>query len=70
MVLLWGESFFLFTWGSAREAYPAYFFRLQMNTTEFEPKRLFMLSVYLLVMGLLLGYLSEQQSTCERRRPQ
>jgi signal transduction histidine kinase len=32
-----------------------------MNTTEFEPKRLFMLSVYLLVMGLLLGYLSEQQ---------
>src|SRR5258708_1556000 len=33
-----------------------------MNTTEFEPKRLFMLSVYLLVMGLLLGYLSEQQN--------
>jgi signal transduction histidine kinase len=32
-----------------------------MNTTEFEPKRLFMLSVYLLVMGLLLGYLTEQQ---------
>ncbi len=32
-----------------------------MNTTEFEPKRLFMLSVYLLVMGLLLGYLAEQQ---------
>ncbi len=28
---------------------------------EFEPKRLFMLSVYLLVMGLLLGYLARQQ---------
>ena len=34
---------------------------LQVNVTEFEPKRLFMLSVYLLVMGLLLGYLAEQQ---------
>ena len=33
----------------------------RINTTEFEPKRLFMLSVYLLVMGLLLGYLAEQQ---------
>ncbi len=28
---------------------------------KFEPQRLFMLSVYLLVMGLLLGYLAEQQ---------
>ncbi len=34
---------------------------LRVNVTEFEPKRLFMLSVYLLVMGLLLGYLAEQQ---------
>jgi signal transduction histidine kinase len=33
---------------------------LQINVGEFEPKRLFMLSVYLLVMGLLLGYLAEQ----------
>jgi signal transduction histidine kinase len=32
-----------------------------VNTVDFEPKRLFMLSVYLLVMGLLLGYLAEQQ---------
>jgi signal transduction histidine kinase len=32
-----------------------------VNTADFEPKRLFMLSVYLLVMGLLLGYLAEQQ---------
>ena len=34
---------------------------LRVNTADFEPKRLFMLSVYLLVMGLLLGYLAEQQ---------
>jgi signal transduction histidine kinase len=34
---------------------------LRVNVEEFEPKRLFMLSVYLIVMGLLLGYLAEQQ---------
>jgi len=34
---------------------------LQVNTTDFEPKRLFMRSVYLLVLGFLLGYLAEQQ---------
>jgi signal transduction histidine kinase len=34
---------------------------LQVNTTDFEPKHLFMRSVYLLVLGFLLGYLAEQQ---------
>jgi signal transduction histidine kinase len=34
---------------------------LQMNNTEFEPNRLFMRSVSLLVLGFLLGYLAEQQ---------
>lgn len=34
---------------------------LRVNVNEFDPKRLFMLSIYLLVMGLLLGYLAEQQ---------
>ena len=34
---------------------------LQVNTTEFDPKHLFMRSVYLLVLGFLLGYLAEQQ---------
>src|SRR6201993_1467652 len=34
---------------------------LRVNVREFEPPRLFMLSVYLIVMGLLLGYLAEQQ---------
>ena len=34
---------------------------LRVDVPDFEPKRLFMSSVYLLVMGLLLGYLAEQQ---------
>src|SRR5579863_8623804 len=34
---------------------------LRVNLDEFQPQRLFMQSVYLLVMGLLLGYLAEQQ---------
>jgi signal transduction histidine kinase len=63
VVLLWAESFVLFhvlvkSGGGLRWRS---FSGLQINTTEFEPKRLFMLSVYLLVMGLLLGYLAEQQ---------
>ena len=63
VVLLWAESFMLFhVWVARGGVLPWHIFSgLRMNTTEFEPKRLFMLSVYLLVMGLLLGYLSEQQ---------
>jgi signal transduction histidine kinase len=63
VVLLWAESFMLFhVWVARGGVLPGHIFSgLQMNTTEFEPRRLFMLSVYLLVMGLLLGYLSEQQ---------
>ncbi|HVN19632.1 MAG TPA: ATP-binding protein [Dongiaceae bacterium] len=34
---------------------------LLVNIKDFDPQRLFMLSIYLLVMGLLLGYLAEQQ---------
>jgi signal transduction histidine kinase len=63
VVLLWTESFLLFHVWSTRGGplHWRFFSGLQMNTTEFEPNRLFMLSVYLLVMGLLLGYLAEQQ---------
>jgi signal transduction histidine kinase len=63
VVLLWAESFVLFhAWSRGEGRLPWHAFAgLRMNTTEFEPKRLFMLSVYLLVMGLLLGYLSQQQ---------
>ncbi|MGA8273542.1 MAG: histidine kinase [Candidatus Sulfotelmatobacter sp.] len=63
VVLLWAESFMLFhVWANHGGSLPWHIFSgLQINTVEFEPNRLFMLSVYLLVMGLLLGYLAEQQ---------
>lgn len=63
VALLWAESFLLFrVWLAHGRSLPWHIFSgLRMNTTEFEPQRLFMLSVYLLVMGLLLGYLSQQQ---------
>ena len=63
VVLLWIESFVLLhAWASRGKSLPWHALSgLQINVTEFEPKRLFMLSIYLLVMGLLLGYLSEQQ---------
>lgn len=63
VVLLWIESLILLhVWATRGHSLPwRALSGLQINVTEFEPKRLFMLSVYLLVMGLLLGYLSEQQ---------
>jgi signal transduction histidine kinase len=63
VALLWMESFgLLHAWTIRGERLPWHALAgLQINVTEFEPKRLFMLSVYLLVMGLLLGYLSQQQ---------
>jgi signal transduction histidine kinase len=63
VVLLWGESLLLFHLWATRGGSPPWhaLSGLQINMSEFEPKRLFMLSVYLLVMGLLLGYLAEQQ---------
>lgn len=41
---------------------------LGVNTSQYEPKHLFMLSAYLLVMGLLLGYLAEQQKRLRAER--
>ncbi len=63
VVLLWVESVFVRYVGLAPGgALPWHILAgLRVNVAEFEPKRLFMLSVYLLVMGLLLGYLAEQQ---------
>jgi signal transduction histidine kinase len=63
VALLWVESFVLLhAWTIRGEQLPWHALAgLQINVTEFEPPRLFMLSVYLLVMGLLLGYLSQQQ---------
>ena len=61
--LLWIESFILLhaALPVGRELPWRVLSGLRVNVTEFEPKRLFMLSVYLMVMGLLLGYLAEQQ---------
>ena len=63
VALLWIESFLLLhVWAMPGGSLPWHFLEgLRINAPEFEPKRLFMLSIYLLVMGLLLGYLSEQQ---------
>ncbi len=63
VALLWIESFVLLhAWSARGGSLPwRVLSGLQVNVTEFEPKRLFMLSVYLLVMGLLLGYLARQQ---------
>src|SRR5579864_444889 len=63
VALLWAESFVLFhlPLAPSRELPWRLLSGLRVNLTEFEPKRLFMLSVYLIVMGLLLGYLAEQQ---------
>jgi signal transduction histidine kinase len=71
VVLLWIESFAvragLVTWLDrvfARRGLPL----LGVNLPDLEPQRLFMLSVYLLVMGLLLGYLAEQQKQLRAER--
>ena len=61
--LLWMESaILLHGWLAPLSALPwAPVAGLRVNLEAFEPKGLFMQSVYLLVMGLLLGYLAEQQ---------
>jgi len=64
VVLLWLESFAIHEGFLAsvegflhRHHWP----QLGIDVVELEPKHLFMRSVYLLVMGWLLGYLAEQQ---------
>ncbi len=63
VVLLWIENLTVVHFWSLPGGSQAWsrFTGLRINAQEFEPERLFMLSVYLLVMGLLLGYLAEQQ---------
>jgi signal transduction histidine kinase len=61
VALLWIESLLLHVWNPGRSLPWRIFDGLNINLEEFEPKRLFMLSIYLLVMGLLLGYLAGQQ---------
>jgi len=63
VALLWAEGIFLLhaTLGPEHELPWRPLSGLHVNVTTFEPQRLFMLSIYLIVMGLLLGYLAEQQ---------
>jgi signal transduction histidine kinase len=67
VLLLWIESFSLIhlhfvRWVNGLLLLPKLHLPpLQVTITEFEPKHLFMRSVYLLVLGFLLGYLAEQQ---------
>ena len=67
VLLLWIESFTLIQlhfvgWVNGSLLLPKLHLPpLLVNTTEFDPKHLFMRSVYLLVLGFLLGYLAEQQ---------
>jgi signal transduction histidine kinase len=60
-VLLWIESFIvLHVWPQGSLPLRA-LTGLHINVKAFEPEPLLMLSVYLIVMGILLGYLAEQQ---------
>jgi signal transduction histidine kinase len=43
---------------------------LAADSADFEPKRLFMRSIYLVVMGLLLGYLADQQKKLRAEKDQ
>jgi signal transduction histidine kinase len=67
VLLLWIESFSLIhlhfvRWVNGSLWLPTLHLPpLQVSATEFEPKHLLMRSVYLLVLGFLLGYLAEQQ---------
>ena len=64
VVLLWAESFAVGHGVAAwidRILAQHHLPPLGVNVAQFAPKRLFMLSAYLLVMGVLIVYLAEQQ---------
>ncbi len=63
IILLWSEDLLLTHFSSAWATGHGWRFLvgLRLGLHGFEPHRLFMLSVYLLVMAMLLGYLAEQQ---------
>jgi len=69
--LLWLETWVL--WSGGMLSANAWFSRHSLplvyaNLADFDPKRLLMRSVYLVVMGLLLGYLAEQQKKLRAER--
>lgn len=61
VALLWIESFVLNHFVAKTGGLLPWHALAGLHVHVFQPERLFMLSVYLLVMGLLLGYLAEQQ---------
>ena len=62
VALLWFERLVIYMWlGQGGSQTLRALTGLNFNIKDFDPQRLFMLSIYLLVMGLLLGYLAEQQ---------
>lgn len=61
VALLWLESFLLH-YG------PLFFRTLNVDTADLEPRRLVMRSVYLVIMGFLLGYLADQQKKLRAER--
>jgi signal transduction histidine kinase len=62
VALLWFERLVIYIWlGPGGSQTLRALTGLNFNIKDFDPQRLFMLSIYLLVMGLLLGYLAEQQ---------
>src|SRR5581483_2338940 len=64
VVLLWADGFALESgWVNGINTFLVrhYLPALRVDATYFDPKSLFMRSIYLLVLGLLLGYLAEQQ---------
>ena len=71
VILLWLESlsFHLGLIGWSSRALVAFHLPpLRVDLVDFEPKRLFIRSVYLLVLGLLLGFLAEQQKQLRAER--
>jgi len=63
IVLLWSEAWLLrYLLATMKAGAGSTFLAgLRLGMRGFEPHRLFMLSVYLIVMAMLLGYLAEQQ---------
>lgn len=71
--LLWVESFAFQSTKIAALTFRVAHIRLAdiaAGAPEVEPKRLFMRSVYLVVMGLMLGYLAEQQKKLRAEKEQ
>jgi signal transduction histidine kinase len=70
VTLLWMESFAvqhgLVAW--INDFFGRHNLPLMGAAVDLEPQRLFMLSIYLVVMGILLGYLAEQQKQLRAER--